>query len=102
MVAVMTTDGLVLTFLETCEACPEQYDVRNEHGDMVGYVRLRGGRFRVMCPDVYGEVVLEHTFEGDEWKGTFDSDTERAEFLKKAEHAILNWVALGRWSSALG
>jgi hypothetical protein len=37
---------------QTCPACPEQYDVKDESGKAVGYLRLRHGRF-----DVYSQTL---------------------------------------------
>lgn len=57
----MTKYRLVLT----CRACPEQYDVFDEAGKMVGYMRLRHGNFTVMYPDVSGETVHAARPRGD-------------------------------------
>jgi hypothetical protein len=76
--------------VNTCEACPEQYELVDQHGEKRAYMRLRGGYFQVTCPWVGGDVVLEHTFEWDDLKGRFDSD-ERAEFLRDAVDAADNW-----------
>lgn len=64
--------------------CPEQYDAFNEDGNLVGYLRLRHGKFTVECPDVGGELVLFGSPIGD---GVFDDD-ERTEWLNKAIAAI--------------
>ena len=78
-----------LKFVETCSACPEQYDVFL--GDkQVGYLRLRSGWFRVDFPECGGETIYEHYFD-DGWKGCFD-DTERDYFLKEAEKAIIKKI----------
>ena len=42
-----------LNFIETCGACPEQYDV-TLHGRLVGYVRLRWGTVTCDYPDCRG------------------------------------------------
>jgi len=75
----------------TCQACPEQYELRDPQGAVVAYLRLRFGRFTVECPDVLGEVVYSHTWEGDEYKGAFDSDAERRHHLAAAVHAAERW-----------
>ena len=73
-------------FEKTCDACPEQYDVRN-HSRMVAYIRLRWGKFSVTCPDVNGETIYSHVFDND-YKGAFDSEEEREKFLGLAVNAI--------------
>ena len=73
----------------TCGACPEQYDVLDAEGKQSGYIRLRGGNFRVYYPDTGGELVFYHHFENDSWKGMFDNE-EREFFLTEAVKAIHN------------
>ena len=42
---------MTLHLVNTCDACPEQYDVfRGE--EKVGYLRLRWGSFTAECRDV--------------------------------------------------
>lgn len=72
--------GLVMT----CGACPEQYDAFNGKGEMVGYLRLRHGYFRVDFPNCGGETIYDAHTKGD---GLFEDD-EREEHLKKACEAI--------------
>lgn len=74
----------------TCGACPEQYDVFDSDGKQSGYIRLRGGNFRVYYPDTGGELVFYHRFEDDAWKGMFDNEEEREFFLTEAVKAIHN------------
>lgn len=78
-------------FKLTCVACPEQYDVtiagRSEN---IGYVRLRWGLLIVECPDAGGELVYTHEFN-DGLQGTFASNSETVEYLKKAAQAIVEW-----------
>lgn len=86
--AAYTFDNL--DFILTCSACPEQYDVvlvKDYKRYQVGYVRLRHGRLRVECPDVFGEEVYSCIFD-DAWKGCFDDEEERLEYLEKAAVAI--------------
>lgn len=69
-----------LELVQTCGACPEQYDVYQ--GDkLVGYMRLRHGYFRAECHD---EVVYSSDTRGD---GMFE-DSERVGHLNKACAAI--------------
>lgn len=81
----------MITFQQTCGACPEQYDAY-EDGKIVGYVRLRNGRFTVRCPDVCGELVYSTAY-GDDWCGAFDSDVDRRRHLARARRAIRNFMS---------
>ena len=78
----------------TCGACPEEYDVFDSEGKQSGYIRLRGGNFRVYYPDTGGELVFYHCFEDDTWKGMFDNDEEREKYLIEAVKAIHNKIQL--------
>lgn len=67
----------------TCSACPEQYDAYI--GDeLVGYLRLRHGWFRVDYGECGGPTIYEAEPIGD---GRFDPD-ERDHFLREAKAAI--------------
>lgn len=83
----------VIRLVQTCEACPEQYDafVAGTHMQ-VGYLRLRWGYFTVTCPDVGGEEVYEAEV-GNGYTGSFESDEQRAEQLDNAKAAIAKWLA---------
>lgn len=72
----------------TSSACPEQYDVLDSHGEMVGYLRLRHGHFRADVPDCGGETVYEAEPEGD---GLF-AEHERARYLAEAVAAIHRYL----------
>jgi len=81
-----------LELIETCSACPEQYDVKTApSGDVVGYIRLRFGRLTVVCPDHGGQLVYSKRYE-DSWMGSFFTDRERRKQLKKAKKAIKRWL----------
>lgn len=67
----------------TCGACPEQYDAF-VGDEMVGYLRLRWGAFRVDYPDCGGETIFEASPEGH---GMFE-DHERGMYLDLAKKAI--------------
>lgn len=72
---------------KTCHACPEQYDMYI--GDeIVGYFRLRHGRFTVEYPNCGGELVYESYPNGD---GVFDNN-ERAYHLHNGVTAILGKI----------
>ncbi len=73
-----------IKLVETCGACPEQYDAFI--GDeQVGYLRLRHGSFRVDFPSCGGETIYRAEPKGD---GMFDSD-ERDFYLNEAKEAII-------------
>lgn len=82
----MNIDGLTLE--RTCYACPEQYDVRNAEGYLVGYMRLRHGFFTVECPDIMGTKVYKALPEGD---GVFQ-EHEQLYFLTLGVRAINKWL----------
>jgi hypothetical protein len=72
---------------QTCCACPEQYDAKLD-GALVGYLRLRHGRFRVDYPECGETTVLVGYPKGD---GIFEDD-ERDRWLAKAKVAIANAI----------
>lgn len=69
--------------VQTCGACPEQYDVF-DGDEQVGYLRLRHGGFRADYPDSGGKTVYSASPNGD---GVFDDD-EREFYLSHALEAI--------------
>lgn len=70
--------------VNTCYACPEQYDVfKGER--QVGYLRLRHGFFTADYPDVGGREVYGAQPEGD---GLFANAQERETHLRYAIAAI--------------
>ena len=86
-----------IRLVQTCYACPEQYDAFL--GDrQVGYLRLRHGEFRVDVPDCGGETVYEAEPEGD---GIF-ADHERDHFLLEAKRAIAAEIARLKGEAAHG
>lgn len=44
-----------MRLVQTCSACPEQYDVLDDDGFQIGYLRLRWGEFTVEVPDAVRE-----------------------------------------------
>lgn len=77
-----------LELVQTCGACPEQYDVLDGEGKNIGYLRLRHGSFRA---EYMGETVYTANPRGD---GLFEED-ERNFYLNRAVAAIKEARACG-------
>jgi hypothetical protein len=77
-----------IKLVQTCEACPEQYDAFVGER-IVGYLRLRHGTFRVWYPDMGGEIIYEVETKGD---GLFEPE-ERDYHLGKALELIRNQMS---------
>ena len=73
-----------MRLVQTCGACPEQYDVF-QGKRCIGYLRLRHGYFEAHYGGVRGPVVYSAETRGD---GMFEDD-ERKYHLDKAKSAIL-------------
>jgi len=82
----MKIDGL--TFDLTACACPEQYDVYDNQGKIVGYVRLCWGGLTCEYPDVGGEIIYSAAI-GDRWTGEFESNEQRMRNLGSIAKAII-------------
>lgn len=80
-----------LNFIETCSACPEQYNVKDEQGNMVGYVRLRYGGLTCEYPDVGGELIYSQYFDND-WMRCFESDEQCESYLSIIADKILEKI----------
>ena len=50
---------------QTCFACPQQFDVFDNEGTQVGYIRVRHGMIKVHCPDYGGDIVYYSSIKGD-------------------------------------
>ena len=79
----MTIKGL--HFLLTCSACPEQYDVEDQHGNSCGYIRLRHGELRCDYPYIGCETI----YFDDEWMGSFDDNEQRMKYLRTIADKLL-------------
>jgi len=73
-----------IKLVQTCGACPEQYDVYL-HNQNVGYLRLRHGYFRA---EHNGTIVYDANTIGD---GCFDG-SERDQHLTNAKKAIYKFI----------
>lgn len=78
------SDLLEVRLIKTCDACPEQYDAYLGT-QMIGYLRLRHGRFTVEYPDSGGDLVYWANPQGD---GVFDCE-ERDIYLTTAVIALV-------------
>jgi hypothetical protein len=76
-----------LKLVQTCSACPEQYDVFDETGEKVAYLRLRWGYFSARVPNSVGQEVYDANI-GDGMTGCFTGEAEREKHLTKAVKAI--------------
>lgn len=74
-----------LKFECTCFACPEQYDVFY-NGNVVAYVRLRGGYLYCRCGDT--ERIYEAWPRGD---GCFWDEEEREYYLNIIKNKIVEY-----------
>ncbi len=79
----------------TSTFCPEQYDAYDDQSgmEMVGYLRLRHGHFRVDFPDCGGETIFE--VQGIASDGEFYPH-ERDKYLRLAVDAIERRIKFGK------
>ena len=77
-----------LDFIQTCGACPEQYDVKDSEGNQIGYVRLRFGGLYCQYPNVGGETIYSADI-GDGWTGCFKNDKQRKFHLNRIADKLL-------------
>lgn len=80
----------VVKLVETCPACPEQYDV-HFRGRLVGYLRLRHGIFRADYYDRNKGKLTCYSARPN-GQGRFE-DNERGSYLVRGCHAILEKVS---------
>ena len=81
-----------LEFVKTCHACPEQYDVYDEHHNIVGYVRLRWGGITCEYPHVFGEVIYTASVSENGLAGMFDSEGQRQYHLSAIADRIIEKI----------
>lgn len=72
------------TMIRVCGACPEAYNIKDSDNNMVAYLRLRHGIFRVHVPDIGGEIIFVGTPIGN---GIFSND-EQDEWLRAGIKSI--------------
>lgn len=77
-----------IKLVETCSACPEQYDAFYDN-QQVGYLRVRHGGFRVDFGFCGGDTIYyTYDIKGD---GCFE-DEEREFYLGEAKKAIIEHI----------
>lgn len=81
----MTFNGI--TLIQTCNACPEQYDAYKDD-KQVGFLYMRNGEFTVHTPSLGGQLIYSACPAGD---GCF-LEYEREMFLKNACLAITRHI----------
>lgn len=87
-------DGAWLMNLEmTCEACPEQYDLKSLL-DMkqLAYMRLRWSHFRCDYPDCQDETIYSAMIDDSGWTGEFYNEEQRIIFLTKAIRKVIERI----------
>lgn len=80
-----------LNFVKTCDECPEQYDVFDEDGYRVAYVRLRQGWLSVECPTniiTDDNVIFGMSTEGD----VSLTSRERPIVMDMVKSVINHWI----------
>lgn len=85
----MRIEDLVLK--QTCECCPEQYDVIY-NGDRIGYLRYRSGLFT--CQPVIEDEIQYHflVYEGiEDWHRTLHDDDRKDLLTKSKEQLVKFW-----------
>lgn len=80
-----------ITLVQTCAACPEQYNAVDRRGKIVGYLRLRWGSFSVYCPNEDEQIPVYECIYADAFMGKFPSDKERKKQLRRAKKKIARW-----------
>jgi hypothetical protein len=79
---VYVDGNYLINLFQTCEACPEQYDLLSLlDNKQLAYFRLRWGVFRVDVPDVGGETIYSKRFD-DGFKGSFREEEREEELIK--------------------
>lgn len=85
----MKIEDLVLE--QTCEYCPEQYDVVYR-GDRIGYIRYRSGLFT--CQPVIDDQIQYHflVYETiEDWHLTLAADERTDLFLESKVQLVRFW-----------
>ena len=82
------TLNLRYNWVKTCDACPEQYDILDENGKTIAYVRARWGIIYCDCPDVMGDRVFSESFSVNDYAGCFEDDEHRSRYFHRIEDAI--------------
>lgn len=85
----MTIEGLEL--VQTCECCPEQYNVLY-NGIWIGYIRYRSGHFT--CQPVFdGQLIINYLVihETDDWSLTLKDDNREEWLIESKQELVKFW-----------
>lgn len=80
-----------LLFVQTCQCCPEQYDIYYK-GDQIGYLRYRYGVLDLRYRNVAGPCIYKKTI-GDNMDGYLGN--QRVKYLKKCARVLKQRNAFG-------
>lgn len=78
----------------TCEACPVQFDIYNNHGDKVAYFRFRGGILSVN--NYNGDEIGDDLIYLDDvtYEGSYLNQEELDEIVPIVEQKIKEYLTL--------
>lgn len=78
----------------TCEACPVQFDIYNNHEDKIAYFRFRGGILSVnnYKDDEIGDDLIY--FDDVTYEGSYLNQEELDEIVSIVEQKIKEYLAL--------
>lgn len=82
-------------FKRISSGCPEAYDVFDEKGVQVGYVKLRYGTVYAQAP-CHGGMDIYYDHVGDGLTGRFESDKQRRVHLKRIAFRIDQYLFKAR------
>lgn len=79
-----------IEFFKIYPRCPEQYEVTDKKGNILGYARVRWGFFIVWCPDeCSNDEVYSAKIGSLMWE--FPNDEARKYHIEKAKSKVVDW-----------
>ena len=78
----------------TCEACPVQFDIYNNHGDKIAYFRFRWGTLSVNNYD--GDEIGDDLIYFDDvtYEGSYLNQEELDEIVPIVEQKIIEYLVV--------
>lgn len=78
----------------TCEACPVQFDIYNNHGDKIAYFRFRGGILSVN--NYNGDEIGDDLIYLDDvtYEGSYLNQEELNEIVPIVEQKIIEYLVV--------